>query len=388
MRPHVEELARIAPIYVSAYPNAGLPNPLLPTGFPETPEDMAPALREWAENGWLNIVGGCCGTTPDHIRAIAEAVPRPARRAGAAAVEPYTRLSGLDALTIRPDTNFVNVGERTNVTGSPKFAKLIKDGDYEDAVAVARQQVASGGADRRREHGRGHARLRAGHGPLPEPDRGRAGHRPRADHDRQLEVERDRGRPAAASRARASSNSISLKEGEDAVPPPGAAGAALRRGGGGDGLRRAGPGRHRRAQGRDLPRAYRILTEEVGFPPEDIIFDPNVLTVATGMEEHNDYAVAFIEATRRDQGELPGCKVSGGISNISFSFRGNNLVREAMHSAFLYHAIRAGLDMGIVNAGQLEVYEEIPKDLLELVEDVLLNRRPDATERLITSRSR
>ena len=382
MRPHIEELARLAPIYVSAYPNAGLPNPLLPTGFPETPQDMAPALREWAENGWLNIVGGCCGTTPEHIRVLAEAVRGcPPRKVPA--VEPYTRLSGLDALTVRPDTNFVNVGERTNVTGSPKFATLIKEGRYEDAVAVARQQVAAGAqiVDVNMDEGMldsERAMVRFLNLISAEPDIARVPFM--IDSSKWSVIEAG----LRCIQGKGVVNSISLKEGEDAFRRQ----AVL--------VRRYGAAVvvmafDERGQADTVDRklevcrrAYRILTEEVGFPPEDIIFDPNVLTVATGMEEHDDYAVAFIEATRRIKAELPGCKVSGGISNISFSFRGNNLVREAIHSAFLFHAIRAGLDMGIVNAGQLEVYEEIPKDLLELVEDVLLNRRPDATERLIT----
>src|SRR2546422_153124 len=287
MRPYLEELASIAPVFISCYPNAGLPNAF--GGFDETPEIMSADLREFAERGWLNIVGGCCGTTPAHIKAVAEAVRNWPPHVPAA-VELYTRLSGLEPMTIRPDTNFVNIGERTNVTGSPAFSKLILGGDYEGARALARQRMDSGGAIVARTL------------------------------DRKVEV---------------------------------------------------------------CTRAYRLLTERIGFPPQDIIFDPNILTVATGIEEHNNYAVAFIEATRRIKATLPCCKVSGGVSNISFSFRGNNAVREAMHSAFLYHAIRAGLDMGIVNAGQLAVYEEIPKDLLELVEDVLLNRRPDATERLV-----
>ena len=382
MRQHIEELARIAPIYVSAYPNAGLPNPLLPTGFPETPQDMAPALREWAENGWLNIVGGCCGTTPEHIRLLADAVrDLPPRKVPA--VEPYTRLSGLDALTIRPDTNFVNVGERTNVTGSPKFAALIKNGRYEDAVAVARQQVAAGAqiVDVNMDEGMldsEKAMVRFLNLISAEPDIARVPFM--IDSSKWSVIEAG----LRCIQGKGVVNSISLKEGEDAfrgqarlVRRYGAAVVVMA-------FDERGQADTVERKLEVCRRAYRILTEEVGFPPEDIIFDPNVLTVATGMEEHNDYAVAFIEATRRIKAELPGARVSGGISNISFSFRGNNLVREAIHSAFLYHAIKAGLDMGIVNAGQLEVYEEIPKDLLELVEDVLLNRRPDATERLIT----
>ncbi len=381
MRPLIEELSRIAPVYMSAHPNAGLPNPLLPTGFPETPDTLAPQLREWAENGWLNVVGGCCGTTPAHIKLIAEAVrglpPRPIP-----AVEPYTRLSGLEALTIRPDSNFVNIGERTNVTGSPAFAKLVLQGKYEDALSVARQQVEGGAQiiDVNMDEGmldseaamEKFLRLIAS-----EPDICR------------VPIMVDSSKWAVLEtglknvQGKAIVNSISLKEGEHKFIEQ----AAL--------IRRYGAAVvvmafDEKGQADSLERkkeicarSYKILTERVGFDPTDIIFDPNVLTVATGIEEHNDYALNFIEATRWIKQNLPGAKVSGGISNISFSFRGNNVVREAMHSAFLYHAIKAGLDMGIVNAGQLAVYEEIPKDLLELVEDVLLNRRPDATERLV-----
>ncbi len=381
MRPLIEELAHLAPIYISSHPNAGLPNPLLPTGFPETPDTLAPQLREWAESGWLNIVGGCCGTTPPHIKRIAEAVKGlPPRKP--APVPRYLRLSGLEAVTIRPESNFVNVGERTNVTGSPKFAKLILAGQYEEALAVARQQVEGGAQiiDVNMDEGmldsvgamEKFLRLVAS-----EPDIARV---PVMIDSSKWEVIETGLRNI---QGKGIVNSISLKEGEDAFRHH----ARL--------IRRYGAAvvvmafdEHGQADSlarriEICRRAYRILTEEVGVPPEDIIFDPNVLTVATGIEEHNNYAVDFIEATRWIKANLPHCKVSGGISNISFSFRGNNVVREAMHAAFLYHAIKAGLDMGIVNAGQLAVYEEIPKDLLALVEDVLLNRRPDATERLV-----
>jgi 5-methyltetrahydrofolate--homocysteine methyltransferase len=382
MRPLIEELSRIAPVYVSAHPNAGLPNPLLPTGFPETPDTLAPQLREWAQNGWLNIVGGCCGTTPAHIKLLAESVrgiqPRPIPT-----VEPYTRLSGLEALTIRPDANFVNIGERTNVTGSPAFAKLILQDNYETALAVARQQVEGGAQiiDVNMDEGmldskaamERFLRLIAS-----EPDICKVPVMVDSSKWEILEtgLKNIQGKGVV--------NSISLKEGvpkfiEQAtlVHRYGAAVVvmAFDEKGQADTLER---------KIEICTRSYKILTEQVGFKPEDIIFDPNILTVATGIEEHNNYAVNFIEATRWIKQHLPGAKVSGGISNISFSFRGNNVVREAMHAAFLYHAIQAGLDMGIVNAGQLAVYEEIPKDLLELVEDVLFNRRPDATERLVT----
>ena len=382
MRPLIEELSRIAPVYISAHPNAGLPNPLLPTGFPETPDTLAPQLREWAENGWLNILGGCCGTTPAHIKLLAEAVRGVTPRT-IPAIEPYTRLSGLEALTIRPDSNFVNIGERTNVTGSPAFAKLILQGKYEDGLSVARQQVEGGAQiiDINMDEGMLDSRtametfLRL---IAAEPDICKVPIMVDSSKWEVLET------GLKNIQGKAVVNSISLKEGERKFVEQ--AGLVRRYGaavvvmafdekGQADTLAR---------KTEICARSYKILTEQVGFNPSDIIFDPNVLTVATGIEEHNNYAVDFIEATRWIKQHLPGAKVSGGISNISFSFRGNNVVREAMHSAFLYHAIKAGLDMGIVNAGQLAVYEEIPKDLLELVEDVLLNRRPDSTERLVT----
>ncbi|HWF61127.1 MAG TPA: methionine synthase [Nitrospira sp.] len=382
MRPLIEELSQIAPIYISAHPNAGLPNPLLPTGFPETPETLAPQLREWADNGWLNIVGGCCGTTPAHIKRIAEAV-RGVKPHAHSKVEPYTRLSGLEAVTIRPDSNFVNIGERTNVTGSPAFAKLILAGDYETALSVARQQVEGGAQiiDINMDEGmldskaamEKFLRLVAS-----EPDICKV----------PIMVDSSRWEVLETGlkniQGKAVVNSISLKEGEQKfidqatlVRRYGAAVVvmAFDEKGQADTLER---------RKEICARSYKILTEQVGFPPQDIIFDPNILTVATGIEEHNNYAVSFIDATRWIKQNLPDAKVSGGISNISFSFRGNNVVREAMHAAFLYHAIKTGLDMGIVNAGQLAVYQEVPKDLLELVEDVLFNRRPDATERLVT----
>ncbi len=380
MRPYIEELAQIAPVYISCYPNAGLPNPF--GGFDETPDIMAADLQDFGTNGWLNIVGGCCGTTPAHIQAIAKVVHglRPRVRSHP---EPYTRLSGLEPLTIRPNSNFINVGERTNVTGSPKFSKLILSGDFEAALSIARQQVEGGAQiiDVNMDEGMlDSAEAMATFLKLiaSEPDIARVPIMVDSSNWSVIEagLKCVQGKPVV--------NSISLKEGERAFVNH----ARL--------IRRYGAAVVVMAfdevgQADTIPRkveictrAYRILTQEVGFPPQDIIFDPNILTVATGMDEHNNYAVNFIEATRRIKASLPLCKVSGGVSNISFSFRGNNRVREAMHSAFLYHAIQAGLDMGIVNAGQLEIYEEIPKDLLELVEDVLLNRRPDATERLVT----
>ena len=381
MRPLIEELAHIAPIFISSHPNAGLPNPLLPTGFPETPDSLAPQLKEWAQNGWLNIVGGCCGTTPGHIKLIAESVRGLPPRVPSS-VAPYTRLSGLEAVTIRPESNFVNIGERTNVTGSPAFAKLVLGGDYDAALSVARQQVEGGAQiiDINMDEGmldsqaamEKFLRLVAS-----EPDICRVPIMVDSSKWDILEtgLKNIQGKPVV--------NSISLKEGEakflqqaKLVRRYGAAVVIMA-------FDERGQADTYERKIEVCERAYGLLRERIGFPAQDIIFDPNILTVATGIEEHNNYAVNFLEATRWIKQHLPLAKVSGGVSNISFSFRGNNPVREAMHAAFLYHAVKAGLDMGIVNAGQLAVYEEIPKDLLALVEDVLLNRRPDATERLV-----
>ncbi|HVO49925.1 MAG TPA: methionine synthase, partial [Thermoanaerobaculia bacterium] len=368
----------LAPVFVSAYPNAGLPNAF--GGFDETPAIMCADLAAFAREGWVNVVGGCCGTTPEHIRAIADAVAGiPPRRVPG--IPRATRLSGLEPYTLREGV-FTVVGERTNVTGSPRFAKLVLAGDYEGALAVARQQVEGGAnvLDVCMDEGMldGAAAMTRFLNLLSaEPDIAR------------LPVMLDSSKwdvieaGLRCLQGKAVVNSLSLKEGADAFREKA---RLVRRYGAAvivmafdeDGQATTAPRKLAIAS-----RAYRILTEEVGFPPEDVIFDPNVLTVATGIEEHDSYAVDFFEATRRIKETLPHAKVSGGISNVSFSFRGNNTVREAMHAAFLYHAIHAGLDMGIVNAGQLAVYEEVPKDLLERVEDVLLNRRPDATERLI-----
>ena len=381
MRPLIEELAQIAPIYVSSHPNAGLPDPLLPTGFPETPQTLAPQLCEWVDNGWLNVVGGCCGTTPEHIEMIAEAVKGKPPRVPPT-VEPYLRLSGLESMTVRPESNFVNIGERTNVTGSPVFAKLILAGDYEKAVSVARQQVEGGAQiiDVNMDEGmldskaamEKFLRLIAGESEI-------ARVPVMIDSSKWEVIEAG----LKCLQGKGIVNSISLKEGEEKfiaqaklVRHYGAAVIVMA-------FDERGQADTFERKTEICTRSYKILTEQAGFPPQDIIFDPNILTVGTGIEEHNNYAVNFIEAIRWIKQNLPRAKVSGGVSNISFSFRGNNAVREAMHAAFLYHAIKAGLDMGIVNAGQLAVYEEIPKDLLELVEDVLLNRRPDATERLV-----
>ena len=379
MRPYIEELSGIAPVFLSAYPNAGLPNAF--GGFDETPEIMCLDIGGFAREGWVNIVGGCCGTTPAHIRAIADAVKGlPPRRIPA--VERRTRLSGLEPYTLRPEETFTLVGERTNVTGSPKFQKLVLAGDYEGALSVARQQV-DGGAnllDVNMDEGMldGVAAMTRFLNLLSaEPDIAK------------LPIMLDSSKwdvieaGLKCLQGKSVVNSISLKEGEEPfrrharlVRRYGAAVIVMA-------FDEEGQATTVERKVAIAERAYRILTEEIGFPPEDIVFDPNILTVATGIEEHDAYALNFLEATKIIKARFPHMKVSGGVSNISFSFRGNNAVREAMHAAFLYHAITAGLDMGIVNAGQLAVYEEIPKDLLVLVEDVLLNRRRDATERLI-----
>ena len=379
MRPFLEELSRLAPIPLVCYPNAGLPNAF--GGFDETPERMAADLGEFARNGWLNMAGGCCGSTPEHIRAIGEAV-RGVRPRVPPKPENYSRFSGLEALVIRPDTNFVNIGERTNVTGSPKFAELIRKGDYEKALAVARQQV-EGGAQML-DVNMDEALLDSEkamttflNALASEPDIARV---PMViDSSRWAVIETG----LKCLQGKGIVNSISLKEGEEVFREQA---RKIRRYGAGVivmAFDEKGQADSTERKVAVATRAYRILTEEVGFPPADIILDPAILTVATGMEEHNQYALAFLEATRQIKATLPGAKISGGVSNISFSFRGNNAVREAMHSAFLYHAIRAGMDMGIVNAGQLAIYEEIPAGLRERVEDVLLNRRPDSTERLL-----
>jgi len=379
MRPYVEELSHLAPVHISCHPNAGLPNAF--GGFDETPERMAADLRDFAANGWLNIAGGCCGSTPAHIRAIAEAV-RGLKPHVLSQPERYTRFSGLEPLVLRPDSRFVNIGERTNVTGSPKFSKLILAGELEAALSVARQQVENGAQiiDINMDEAMldsEQAMTTFLHHIAAEPDIARVPIMIDSSNWKVIEA------GLKCIQGRGIVNSISLKEGEEAfrqrarlVRRYGAAMVvmAFDEKGQADSLAR---------KMEVCGRAYRILTEEAGVAPEEIIFDPNILTVATGIEEHNNYAVDFIEATRQIKAKLPYAKVSGGVSNISFSFRGHNVVREAMHSAFLYRAIQAGLDMAIVNAGQLAVYEEIPKDLLNLVEDVLLNRRADSTERIL-----
>lgn len=379
MRPFIAELSHVVNVFVSIYPNAGLPNEF--GGYDESPESMAKVLEEFAKEGFFNIIGGCCGTTPDHIKAFAEIAKKyPPRKIPL--TEPYLRLSGLEPLNLRPETNFVNIGERTNVTGSKKFARLIKENKYEEALSVAKDQVENGaqiidinmdeGLINSEEAMTKFLKLLA-----TEPDIARVP--VMLDSSKWSVIEAG----LKCLQGKGIVNSISLKEGEDVfknharkILKYGAAVIvmAFDENGQADTLER---------KIEICKRAYKILIEEINFPPQDIIFDPNIFAVATGIEEHNQYAVNFIEATRWIKKNLPFAKVSGGVSNVSFSFRGNDFIREAIHSAFLFHAIEAGMDMGIVNAGQLAVYEEIPKELLERVEDVLLNRRVDATERLV-----
>ncbi|HVW07948.1 MAG TPA: methionine synthase [Bryobacteraceae bacterium] len=395
MYPFLEELSAKADVAISCYPNAGLPNPLSPTGFDLGPADMGRFLGDFADAGLINIAGGCCGNTPEHIAAIAKALenrhPRELREVTAPAPKAHVpapaaefrplRLSGSQPFTQQQGV-FIMIGERTNVAGSPKFAKLIKDGKYEEAVAIARQQVENGAnaIDICMDEGMidGVAAMsRFLHLLASEPEVARAPFM--VDSSKWEVIEAG----LKCLQGKGIVNSISLKEGEAkfrenaaTVLKYGAAVVVMA-------FDEQGQAATFADRIRICERAYRILVDDIGFPPEDIIFDPNILTVATGMEEHNNYAVDFIEATRWIKANLPHAKVSGGVSNISFSFRGNNKVREAMHAAFLYHAIAAGMDMGIVNAGMLEVYEEIEPQLKEMVEDVLLNRRPDATERLV-----
>ena len=379
MRPHIEELAAKAGCYVSAYPNAGLPNEF--GAYDEQPHETAHLVDDFIASGFVNIVGGCCGTTPDHIGCIAANARKASPRKIPTPV-PNMRLSGLEPVTITPESIFVNVGERTNITGSPKFSKLILSGDYEAALAVARQQVEGGAQviDVNMDEGMldsEAAMTKFLNLIASEPDIAKL----------PIMVDSSKWSVIEAGlkclQGKGIVNSISLKEGEEKfiesakkIMVYGAAVVVMA-------FDEQGQADNYERRIEICKRSYDILVNEVGFPPQDIIFDPNILTVATGLDEHNNYAVDFINATRWIKQNLPHAKVSGGVSNISFSFRGNNVVREAMHSAFLYHAIQAGLDMGIVNAGMLEVYQEIPPELLERVEDVLLNRRDDATERLV-----
>jgi 5-methyltetrahydrofolate--homocysteine methyltransferase len=379
LRQYVEELARVSDVPVSAYPNAGLPNEF--GEYDETPEMMAAEVGEWAEAGWLNIVGGCCGTTPEHIRAMAQAISgHPPREIPE--IPKKLRLSGLEPCNIGPDSLFVNVGERTNVTGSARFKDLILNDDYETALEVARQQVENGAQviDVNMDEGMldgEEAMVRFLNLVASEPDISRVP--VMIDSSRWSIVEAGLKRV----QGKAIVNSISLKEGEEEfvrqarlVKRYGAAVIVMA-------FDETGQADTIERKIEVCRRAYGILTEEVGFPPEDIILDPNVFAIATGIGEHDNYGVDFIEAVREISRRLPHASTSGGISNVSFSFRGNNAVREAIHAVFLYHATRAGLTMGIVNAGQLAVYDEIDEELREAVEDVVLNRRPDSTERLL-----
>jgi len=379
IRPFVAELGEISPVFVSAYPNAGLPNAF--GEFDEQPETTAALLGEFAESGLVNLVGGCCGTTPEHIRAIGAAVAGIAPRRPSQP-DPLTRFSGLETLTIRGDSNFQMVGERTNVAGSARFRKLVKAGDFDATVEVALEQVRGGAnildvnmdealLDSEQCMTRFLNRIAV------EPEIARIPIMIDSSKWSVLEagLECIQGKGIV--------NSLSLKEGEQEFL---ARARLVRRYGAGVVIMAFDEKGQAESVDRKVEiseRAYTLLTERLDFPPQDIIFDPNVLAIGTGIEEHADYAVNFIEATRLIKERCPGALVSGGVSNLSFAFRGNNRVREAIHSAFLYHAIAAGMDMGIVNAGQLEVYQEIPKDLLERVEDLLFNRRPDATERMV-----
>jgi 5-methyltetrahydrofolate--homocysteine methyltransferase len=379
MRPFVEDLAEAAPIWIACYPNAGLPNEL---GLhDEQPEDTSRFLGEFARDGLVNIVGGCCGTTPEHVRQIAAAVagtlPRsvPGRRAA-------TRFSGLEPLELRPDSNFTMIGERTNITGSARFRRLVEGGDFQAAADVALEQVRGGAnlLDVNMD-----ADLLDGEQAMTtflnlvatEPEVARI----------PIVVDSSRWSVLEAGlkcvQGKGVVNSLSLKEGEEAFLEQA---RAVRRYGAGVvvmAFDEEGQAETAERKVAICERAYRLLVDEVGFPPEDLIFDPNILAVATGIEEHRGFAKAFLEALPLIKERCPGARTSGGVSNLSFAFRGNDAVREAMHSAFLYHAIRAGLDMGIVNAGQLVVYEDIEPELLERVEDVIFDRHPDATERLV-----
>jgi len=412
MRPYLAELARFAECYVLSYPNAGLPNAF--GEYDERPEETAALLRDFASSGFVNILGGCCGTTPDHIKAVGDAVhgvaPRPlpdeswlrgnrdprtaspeassseppaaSRQSSTANREHYSQFSGLEVLTIRPDSNFQMIGERTNVTGSARFARLIKSGNYAEAVGVAADQVRGGAnlIDVNMDEGMldsEQAMTTFLNYIATEPEIARV----------PVVVDSSKWSVLEAGlkciQGKGVVNSISLKEGEAdflqkarTIHRYGAAVVVMA-------FDETGQADTIARKVEICQRAFTLLVEQAGFDPADIIFDPNILAIATGLEEHNDYAINYIEAAKIIKATCPGVKISGGVSNLSFSFRGNDVVREAIHSAFLYHAIKAGMDMGIVNAGQLVVYEDIPKDLLEHVEDIIFNRRPDATERLV-----
>ena len=378
MRPYLQELSDLADCYISAYPNAGLPNEF--GEYDQGASEMQQYIKEFASSGFVNIVGGCCGTTPDHIQAMAEAVKGIIPR-NLTTKSHFTTLSGLEPLVIRPETNFVNVGERTNVTGSKQFARLIREKNYTEALKVAQQQVEGGAQiiDINMDEGlldSEQAMVEFLNLVMSEPDIAK------------LPIMIDSSKFSVIEaglkcvQGKCIVNSISLKEGEESflkqaklVRRYGAAAVVMA-------FDEVGQADTVERKVSICKRAYDLLIQKVGFIPEDIIFDPNIFAVATGIEEHNDYAIHFIEATRQIKKLCPGAKVSGGVSNISFSFRGNEVVREAMHTAFLYHAVRAGMDMGIVNAGMMDIYSNIEPDLLEKVEDVLFNRRADATERL------
>jgi len=378
LRPYLNELSNIADCYVSAYPNAGLPNEL--GEYDQGPDEMANQIRDFLSNNMVNLIGGCCGTTPDHIQAMATAASDFEPRT-IPSIRPISQYSGLEPLNVREDLNFINIGERTNVTGSRKFARLIKEGQYSEALSVAQQQVDGGAQiiDVNMDEGlldsqavmKEFLNLM-----MSEPDIAKL---PVMIDSSKFEVIEE---GLKCVQGKCIVNSISMKEGVEEFKRQakilrkyGAATVVMA-------FDEEGQADTIERKVDICKRAYDILVNEIDFDPTDIIFDPNIFAVATGIEEHNPYAINFIEATRKIKASCPGAKVSGGVSNISFSFRGNNAVREAMHSAFLYHAIHAGMDMGIVNAGMMEIYEEIPKDLLQLVEDVLFNRREDATERL------
>ena len=381
LRQYVEELSRVANCYVSAHPNAGLPNPLAESGYDDTPENMSGHIREWAKSGFLNIIGGCCGTSPAFIKAIAASVEEFAPRK-LPELEHKTRLSGLEPFNIGDDSLFVNVGERANVTGSAKFKRLILEGNYDEALEIAKQQVETGAQvidinmDEAMLDGEA-AMVKFLNLIASEPDISKVPLM--IDSSKWSIIEAGlkcvQGKPIV--------NSISLKEGEEnfikyatLVRRYGAAAVVMA-------FDEQGQADTYQRKTEICQRSYDILVHKVGFPPEDIIFDPNIFAIATGIEEHNNYAVDFIEATAWIRKNLPYAKISGGVSNVSFSFRGNEPVREAIHTVFLYHAIKAGMNMGIVNAGQLGVYEEISKELRDAVEDVVLNRSPEAGEKLV-----
>jgi 5-methyltetrahydrofolate--homocysteine methyltransferase len=381
LRQYVAELSRVANCYVSAHPNAGLPNPLAETGYDDTPQNMAGHIHEWAESGFLNIIGGCCGTSPDFIKAIAETVKDSAPRR-IPDIPHECRLSGLEPFNIGDSSLFVNVGERCNVAGSAKFKRLIMEGQYEEALEICKQQVEAGAQvidinmDDAMLDGKA-AMVKFLNLIASEPDISRV---PVMIDSSKWEII-EAGLKCVQGKSIV--NSISLKEGEESfikhaelVRRYGAAAVVMA-------FDEAGQADTYQRKTEICKRSYDILVNKIGFPPEDIIFDPNIFAIATGIEGHDNYAVDFIEATRWIRQNLPYAKISGGVSNVSFSFRGNEPVREAIHTVFLYHAIKAGMNMGIVNAGQLGVYEELPKDLREAVENVVLNRSPDAGEKLV-----